>query len=718
MKIVHTMRIAVIAAVSLFMAANVPMGASARDAGTQGSGSILAQTELKHVHRGNSDKQGECFNVPVMHEHHGNETEGGECYSPVYHVHSDACNPTYRTEHFTCRGWRNMGNKLPIYCKYHGDQESWQYEITWQCNETGEIVKTQQWTGCAPCHNCDPDSTPWERTAGPFYNCGKDESTIDSYSLACSKTPGETVDSYDPGCGLEEGISYGSISIINNTGWTSGNVSVSAVVESSESKMSDAVSQDCVFSKEDGTVISGSGRNAEISENGSYKAVIASDPGYTENGEYTLNFTVTNIDRTAPLIDSVTKDESKYCQGNLVTITASDKQPDGTAGSGSSIMKYSFDGGNTYGDSSSVEIKENGTYHLCVKDECGNVSDCKMIGISNIDHDGPEYTIEKPDTWHEGDGSITIKIAASDNGAGLSDKPYSFDGGKTWTDNPEIVVDTPESVDIKVRDAVGNETGEMLDIGYSKIKDDGNGSGNGSGGGAAGGSSDSTVDDKMLDDLAAKKDKEKKKKEDIVPAAVSGSGTNSGTSEGEDDSDNEDASKKKKGQSSDDNTAWADMPVSETEMETEVVIVPANSNKPMSAAKAKPWNISKAPAAAAVPFFSRSEVKAAAASTGVVMAIVLFIFAGWVMYRGVRIYNFDNKKYRYMGLALISSGMHGFEITVENHIREEAYTERYMFKPFKPFLKRHKNDNLVVKMGDSRFTRVLAKCINLELREL
>ena len=88
------------------------------------------------------------------------------------------------------------------------------------------------------------------------------------------------------------------------------------------------------------------------------------------------------------------------------------------------------------------------------------------------------------------------------------------------------------------------------------------------------------------------------------------------------------------------------------------------------------------------------------------------------MYRGVRIYNYDNKKYRYMGLALISSGMHGFEITVENHIREEAYTERYMFKPFKPFLKRHKNDNLVVKMGDSRFTRVLAKCLNLELREL
>ena len=705
---------AVVLTAAVVAISSIPMQAMART-----GGNVLAEKEIRHVHRGNSDVQGECYTTPRYHVHVGDTTAGGECYSPTYHTHSDACQPYYVYHSYKCVGSWKTGNKHVICCPGHGDTEGWEWCVAWQCDEGDfhHYYEENQWTGCAACHQGEPDREPRRSKSGPFYACGKNEGGLDGYSLTCKKTE-DTIDAYDAGCGLEEGKTYGSIKIVSDAdGWKNSAVNIEAIVDCPESKVADAIGGDCMIKKGDGTVISSSGRTAAISENGDYTAVLSSDQKITENSEYSLDFKVMNIDCTAPVIESASLKESGPCHTNTIEIKASDVQPDGTAGSGSTYMRYSFDNGKTYVETPSWEIKENGTYSLYVQDDCGNTSACTEVTVDNIDNDGPEFTVKRPDAWNE--GSLTIKIEAVDEGAGLDKIPYSFDGGKSWTDDPEYAVENPGELHIIVRDSIGNESGKKIDLKYTPVAENGNEDGNGGNGDkedkkdtSDGSSTDEDISNDMTDDKTADKDKKQ-----TVPIAGEDNEGDSGNGDGAESDDGNGSKAEKKNKNDGTGIGWADMPADDAEMETEIVNVKEDPKSSMAKEQDESLKIRREPAAASVPFFLRKEIRAAAASTGIVLAAVLFIFAGWVLYRGVRIYNFDDKKYRYMGLALISSGMNGFEMTVENHIREEAYTDRYMFKPFSPFLKRHKNDNLTVKIGESKFTRILSKCINLELRE-
>ena len=70
-----------------------------------------------------------------------------------------------------------------------------------------------------------------------------------------------------------------------------------------------------------------------------------------------------------------------------------------------------------------------------------------------------------------------------------------------------------------------------------------------------------------------------------------------------------------------------------------------------------------------------------------------------------------------MGLAPVVNGVTGYEMGVEQHIREEAYTEKYILRPSLPFLKRHANENLLIKAGSARFTAILEKSMDIDMRD-
>ena len=109
-----------------------------------------------------------------------------------------------------------------------------------------------------------------------------------------------------------------------------------------------------------------------------------------------------------------------------------------------------FQEGNTF------EIAKNGTYQIAVSDSLGNVS-VEEIEINNIDTSPPNLTLSlNPEKWKEGD--CTITAVASDEGLGLGDAPYSFDGGKTWESKNSISVSKSCTVEVMVRDAAGNVT--------------------------------------------------------------------------------------------------------------------------------------------------------------------------------------------------------------------------------------------------------------------
>ncbi|WP_455618417.1 hypothetical protein [Eisenbergiella sp.] len=195
---------------------------------------------------------------------------------------------------------------------------------------------------------------------------------------------------------------------------------------------------------------------------------------FTENGTYLIkvrdklgnegekSLVINTIDNTAPKLH-IEWDTAANVRVNRVTVQAEDLQPDGGAGSGLAEEPFSFDGGKTWGKSSQIDIRENGSITVAVRDKTGNIAK-QTIDIQNIDATPPEFTLSlEPEGWSR---ECIIVVDASDkNNAGLPGsgvKEYSCDGGKTWTVDKRLQVKENGTFHIAVRDGFGNQaTGEI-----------------------------------------------------------------------------------------------------------------------------------------------------------------------------------------------------------------------------------------------------------------
>ena len=195
---------------------------------------------------------------------------------------------------------------------------------------------------------------------------------------------------------------------------------------------------------------------------------------FTENGTYLIkvrdklgnegekSLVINMIDNTAPKIH-IDWDTAANVRVNRVTVQAEDLQPDGGAGSGLAEEPFSFDGGKTWGKSSQIDIRENGTVTVAVRDKTGNIAK-QTIDIQNIDTTPPEFILSlEPEGWSR---ECIIVVDASDkNNAGLPGsgvKEYSCDGGKTWSEDKRLQVKENGTFHIAVRDGFGNQaTGEI-----------------------------------------------------------------------------------------------------------------------------------------------------------------------------------------------------------------------------------------------------------------
>lgn len=89
------------------------------------------------------------------------------------------------------------------------------------------------------------------------------------------------------------------------------------------------------------------------------------------------------------------------------------------------------------------------------------------LRIAGLDNDGPIANIVYNQTWEK---SKKIKIEVTSEQTGLPLEPYSYDGGKTWTNNNEKVYVSGENVTnkIQVRDILGNITTKLKINGEDK----------------------------------------------------------------------------------------------------------------------------------------------------------------------------------------------------------------------------------------------------------
>lgn len=128
----------------------------------------------------------------------------------------------------------------------------------------------------------------------------------------------------------------------------------------------------------------------------------------------------------------------------------------GDAQSGLATAPYSWDGGRTWGVTSSRDFTGNQIVDIQVKDAAGNVSSL-VVPITKIDSTGPTCLVEgNPDTWSNQKRTITIQ--AEDRVSGLHRAPYSWDGGRNWTSNPSKTVTENGDYSAVIRDVAGNQT--------------------------------------------------------------------------------------------------------------------------------------------------------------------------------------------------------------------------------------------------------------------
>jgi prepilin-type N-terminal cleavage/methylation domain-containing protein len=161
---------------------------------------------------------------------------------------------------------------------------------------------------------------------------------------------------------------------------------------------------------------------------------------------------INRIDKTEPTITSVTGNPTSWQNTDVtLTVNASD--------SGSNLhatAAYSFNGGTTWQASNTSVFTSNQTVEVRVRDVAGNIASSSVV-INRIDKTVPTITsvTGNPTSWQNTD--VTLTVNASDSGSNLhATAAYSFNGGTSWQASNTSVFTSNQTVEVRVRDAVGN----------------------------------------------------------------------------------------------------------------------------------------------------------------------------------------------------------------------------------------------------------------------
>ena len=210
---------------------------------------------------------------------------------------------------------------------------------------------------------------------------------------------------------------------------------------------------------------------------------------------------IRNIDRTAPKIITISRDIQEWTNQSVnVTVECEDYQDtpvieqtgekkEETSGAGETSGTdisgqegpatgaglhpegaYSYDGGKTWTKDNVIAVDENKTIAFVVRDALDNQA-AETIKVDNIDKTRPTVSLSIADggVLYEGEeGQVTLKASASDAASGLADKPYSWNGGVSWSESPSYVITEAGNYTVLVRDRAGNTARAALEVTYTK----------------------------------------------------------------------------------------------------------------------------------------------------------------------------------------------------------------------------------------------------------
>lgn len=273
------------------------------------------------------------------------------------------------------------------------------------CNQCGNQWVYQYQLSGVYCHNTISESH-YER------NCGMDNTVL--ATLSCSKSENGWTKAVDLTASCQ--VNHSSFCLSATPYVWNGNASASATYH--------------------------------VTQNGTYTLGIQAQ-GNTDLSQK-ISVTVNNIDNQAPTIHTFSKSTESWSQKVELCVRAEDMA------SGLAAQAYSYDGGASWTDQSSFIAEQNGTYSVIVRDAVGNQSTAKTE-IMTIDRTAPTAEIVTSPAlgdWYDGD--LTVTILASDSESGLSELPYSFDGGSSFLVGNSYKISSDCELQIVVSDKAGN----------------------------------------------------------------------------------------------------------------------------------------------------------------------------------------------------------------------------------------------------------------------
>ncbi len=254
------------------------------------------------------------------------------------------------------------------------------------------------------------------KLAGNAYNFGNGYQSGASYAVSGNGTYYVSVADANGDVATEKitvsniDVTKPVISLAKSTGeWTSGKLKISVNASDAESGLAAKA-----FSYNGGEYVSSP--DYYVEENGTIKVSVKDNAGNVS----TASITVSNIDNGAPTV-KLTKNTDTWVKGGLtITATASDSV------SGLADKAYSFNGG-AYSAENALYVTSNGKVSVNVRDKAGNVSSAS-IEVNNIDNNAPALSLA-PDISEWTNTDVKVLVSATDNESGLSDNPYSINGG-------------------------------------------------------------------------------------------------------------------------------------------------------------------------------------------------------------------------------------------------------------------------------------------------
>lgn len=172
-----------------------------------------------------------------------------------------------------------------------------------------------------------------------------------------------------------------------------------------------------------------------------------------------------NLDSTQPVVSVSMFDEDKevYRSGDWTSQAIEVNYSNLSVNDGNVQYLHSIDGKEFVSDIPNADgickftINEDGSHEVIIKivNKTGYTSEEYVLNIVQ-DKVAPEVEVSMFNGWNT---KQQVMVVASDSGSGIpTSQAYSFDGGATWQDDNSIEILKNTSLDIAVKDAVGNIT--------------------------------------------------------------------------------------------------------------------------------------------------------------------------------------------------------------------------------------------------------------------